>query len=65
MDKIIVVKARGKGRENANLISVHIFDTVGEAKTFIQDNNDLESKYWTYCEIVQNGQELEPYYGEF
>jgi len=65
MDKIIVVKARGKGRENADWITVKLFDTVKEANKYIEENNDLESKYWTYCEIVKEGEEIEPFYGTF
>ena len=35
MNKIIVVKARGKGRENASWITVKLFDTHKEAYKYL------------------------------
>lgn len=65
MEKIIVIVARGKGREGADSITPKLFDTKEEAEKYIKSVNDLESKYWTYAEIVNDGEEIEPWYGEF
>lgn len=65
MKKIIVIVARGKGREGADWIKPVLFDDVIEAEEYIDTINDLESKYWTYAEIVKDGQEIEPWYGKF
>lgn len=65
MEKIIVIVARGKGREDADWIKPVLFDTKEEAQKYIESVNDLESKYWTYAEIVGNGEEIEPWYGQF
>jgi hypothetical protein len=65
MGKIIVIVARGKGREGADWIKPVLFDTKEEAQKYIESVNDLESKYWTYAEIVDNGEEIEPWYGQF
>lgn len=65
MKKIIVIVARGKGREGADWIKPKLFDTKEEAEKFIESINDLESKYWTYAEIVDDGEEIEPWYGRF
>jgi hypothetical protein len=65
MNKVIVIVAKGKGRENADFIKPVLFDTKEEAQAYIDSVNDLDSKYWTYAEIVDNGQEIEPWYGQF
>jgi len=65
MKPIIVIVARGKGREGADSIKPVLFDTKEEAEKYIKSVNDLESKYWTYAEIVSNGQLIEPWYGKF
>lgn len=65
MYKVIVLVARGKGRGTADSVKVLLFDSKEEANIYIETINDLESKYWTYAEIVENGREVEPFYGEF
>lgn len=66
MKKIIVLVARGKGRgSSADFVRVKLFNSVEEANTYIKSVNDLESKYWTYAEIVSEGVDVEPIYGEF
>ena len=63
---IIVIVAKGKGREEgANWITPKLFDTPEDAEKYIESVNDLESKYWTYAEIVEDGEEIEPWYGHF
>ena len=39
--------------------------TKEEAEKFIESVNDLDSKYWTYADIVDDGEEIEPWYGRF
>jgi len=65
MEKIIVIVARGKGRESADWIKPVLFNTKEKAQKYIESVSDLESKYWTYAEIVDNGEEIEPWYGKF
>lgn len=65
MEKIIVIVAEGKGRVHADWITLKLFDTLEEANNFIKKVNDLESKYWTYAEVVDNGERLELYYHSF
>jgi hypothetical protein len=65
MKPIIVIVARGKGREGADWIKPKLFNTKEEAEKFIESVNDLDSKYWTYAEIVDDGEEIEPWYGRF
>lgn len=62
---IIVIVAKGKGREGADWITPKLFDTPEDAEKYIESVNDLESKYWTYAEIVEDGEEIEPWYGQF
>ena len=62
---VIVIVARGKGREGADWITPKLFDTREDAEKYIESVNDLEDKYWTYAEIVEDGQEIEPWYGQF
>jgi hypothetical protein len=57
---IIVVTGKGKGPcSHADSISVNLFDTPEEANDFISETQDLESKYWTVCEIVSPGKNVE------
>jgi hypothetical protein len=65
MKPIIVIVAEGKGRENADFITVKLFKTKEEADVYIKKINDLESKYWTYAEIITDGEKTEPWYGKF
>lgn len=65
METIIVIVARGKGREGADYIKPVLFDNKYDAEKYIESVNDLESKYWTYAEIVDNKEEIEPWYGHF
>lgn len=65
MKKIIVIVAEGKGREGADWITPRLLDTKDEAEKFINSVIDLESKYWTYAEIVEDGERTEPFYGTF
>ena len=61
----INIVARGKGREGADYIKPVLFDNKHDAEKYIESVNDLESKYWTYAEIVDNKEEIEPWYGHF
>ena len=65
MKSIIVIVAKGKGREGADWITPKLFNTKEEAEKFIESVNDLDSKYWTYAEIIGDGEEVEPWYGHF
>ena len=65
MEPIIVIVAKGKGREGADWIIPKLFYTKEEAEKFIESVNDLDSKYWTYAEIVNDGEKIEPWYGQF
>ena len=65
MKPIIVLVAKGKGREGADWITPKLFNTKEEAEKFIESVNDLDSKYWTYAEIIGDGEEVEPWYGHF
>ena len=65
MKQIIVIVARGKGREGAHWITPKLFNTKEEAEKFIESVNDLDSKYWIYAEIVGDGEEVEPWCGSF
>jgi len=61
---ITVLKTEGKGRENADFITVMHFDDVLEANKYCEDNTDLDTKYWSFAEIITPGVKLEPWYGE-
>jgi hypothetical protein len=65
MEKVIVIVARGKGNDGIDYIKPLLFDTTEEAEEYIEGVNDVDSKYWTYAEIVPNGVEIEPTRGIF
>jgi hypothetical protein len=58
--KTIVLITKGK-RESLESIEVRLFDRYSEAEKFCNDNNDdIEEKYWTYCDIIKDGKEYNP-----
>ena len=58
----IVLILRGKGKGNADFIKAKPFDDLKEAKKYVEDNTDMDSKYWTSCQLVRQNQEIETYY---
>ena len=38
------------------------FDNKEQAEGFCETNTDLESKYWTYCEIIDFSERIELFY---
>ena len=55
MGKIIVLTTGGKNQD-AYKVHITLFDTMGEAEAFIEQNSDTkDEKYWTYSEIINEG----------
>lgn len=58
---VIVLKMQGKGSDScADKVSVHLFDTQFESQDFIEKNTD-NSKYWSYCEVIKEGEVWDVY----
>lgn len=54
--KIIVIELTGKGYNNpADQVLVKTFDSSTKAVEYVNKTNDLLSKYWTFCRIVDEG----------
>lgn len=65
MKPVIVIVASGVN-DCTEWITPKLFKTETEAKKFITSVNDVASgKYWTYAEIVKDGQQIEPCRGQF
>jgi hypothetical protein len=64
MSKIVVLKTEGKGRESADFVTVMLFDKTEDADKYCKEHTDLEAKYWSFAEIINTGERLEPWYGE-
>lgn len=64
MSKITVLKTEGKGRERADFVTVMLFDKKEDAENYCEENTNLDSKYWSFAEIINTGEKLEPWYGE-
>jgi len=64
MGKIIVAVFQGKGRGHADSISIMLFDSEENANQFITEAKNLESKYWTFAEIVKEGETFDTYYND-
>lgn len=59
--KIIVLQFTGKGTNSrADAVCVHLFPTEQLANEFVNAHTE-EDKYWSYCEIVAEGQSIETY----
>lgn len=54
----IVLKTNGK-HDSVDYASVHIFDTLNEAKDFINFVQTGKQKYWTNAILVENGEKNE------
>ena len=50
----IVLVLRGKGVSDADFAKVRIFDYLEDAKNYCKYNNDMESKYWTSCNLIKD-----------
>ena len=62
MKPIIVLKYEGKGAFNsADFVSVHLFESheIAQALEFCESQKVL-GKYWTLCEIINEGERFEP-----
>jgi hypothetical protein len=62
---IIVVIAEGKGRGDVDFTTIKLFNDVESAEKFINQNTDMESKYWKGARIVGDGEQIEMYYNDF
>ncbi len=62
MNKTIVLKQYGKSIDSADKIELILFDDAEQAEGFCEMNTDLDSKYWTYCEIIKPNEKVELYY---
>jgi hypothetical protein len=57
----IVIIFSGKGYGHADWITTKLFNTKEEAEQFVKETTDLESKFWYYAVIVEDGKNIEPY----
>ena len=64
MEKILVILAKGK-LEDVNSITPILFNTIEEAEEYIKKVNNIEAKYWSYAEIVNDRVEIELSRGKF
>jgi len=60
--KTYVLIQRGKSVDRPDKVELKEFDTHEQAEGFCEVNTNTESKYWTYCEIIEPNKELELYY---
>jgi hypothetical protein len=65
MKPTIVLILKGKGNSDADTVSTRIFNNRIEAENFVSITTDLDKKYWTYAEIVSDGEEIETHYSNF
>lgn len=61
-EPIIVLTFRGKGKgTRPDYVMPKLFKDVESANEYISIVTNLDDKYWTYAEIVKNGEEIEPF----
>lgn len=65
MKPTVVLILKGKGNDTADSVSTRIFFDRVEAENFVSITTDLDKKYWTYAEIVSDGEEIETHYSNF
>jgi len=60
---IYVLKQEGKLKgSDAGHVTVIGFDDKEQAERFCETNTDLESKYWTYYQIIDLSERVELFY---
>mgnify|MGYP000916859635 CR=1 FL=1 len=62
MDKIIVLVTQGKNSSVSN-VSVKLFDDRKSATTYCEEKTS-DGKYWTFAEIIDEDEVVEPCYME-
>lgn len=62
MTTVIILK--GKGKDASDTAEIKFFSTEEEAVSFVDKVSDLESKYWTHAQIINESQVIETYYPE-
>lgn len=54
MEKIIVLEYTGKGKHcSADTVKVKLFDDIISAENHCEKVKELDCKYWTFAEIVE------------
>lgn len=59
---IYAVEYKGKGKDKADFITFHKFETENEYESYRNKHENLEKKYWTHIEKIKLGVEYEIYY---
>ena len=52
----------GKSVGTADSIRIEFFSSIEDAEKFCEERTDLDRKYWDYCEIINESEEVELYY---
>jgi len=61
MENITVLIFEGKNT-SAEKVSFKLFNSIGDASDFIEKVNSLDGKYWTFAQMVQEGECVPIYY---
>ncbi len=61
---IQVIVLKGKGRNNADYVTMHDLVDDETAKAFI-DANTKDGKYWSHAEVVVPSHEIDTHYEQF
>ena len=54
-ESIIVLKTEGKGNDRPDFVKVLVFQDRAVAKVYCQAHTKLDGKYYTQCEIIEEG----------
>lgn len=59
----IVLKTEGKGKDYVDFVTVKLFDKKEDADDYCKVHTS-DGKYWSFAEIISEGERLEAWYME-
>jgi hypothetical protein len=61
----VVLITKGKGEGNPDYVTIQIFNDLSSAHNFCKETEKPNDKYWTKCELIKTGDEIEVYHNPY
>ena len=62
---ITVLILRGKGDSYADFVEIRHCKSLVEANLLVEELTNIDSKYWTAAQIIEDGEEIETHRDDF